>query len=473
MRKILIFRIVPRWMCVGVLILSDLFAAALANRAAMTVRDFLGGSVSLYAHIELWPFMALFVLVFAWQRLYVVAGLNPANEIRRVVWGSVLVYLFVMGAAFIVQSEHVISRGVLLLGAVGTIFLVLLFRYLIRGWFSRFDWWGEPVLVLGAGLTGQTVVRSLRRARYLGWRPVALLDDDATRQGIEYSGVPVVGTLADAPALARSMHLRSAIVAMPGASMERLRELELQCAKVFPQLIILPNFCGYASMWVQTRDLGGILGLEVQRNLLMSWPRFSKRLFDLVCCALGIAVVIPLTVIFAILIKISSPGPVFYSQERIGRNGKPFRAWKFRSMIKDADAALKVYLAEHPELLEEWERDHKLRDDPRVTFVGRILRKTSLDELPQIWNVMRGEMSLVGPRPIVHAEIAKYRDLFDLYAQVRPGISGLWQVSGRNDTTYDERVNLDAAYVRNWSIWLDAWILIRTVRVVILGKGAY
>ena len=226
-------------------------------------------------------------------------------------------------------------------------------------------------------------------------------------------------------------------------------------------------------MWVQTRDLGGILGLEVQRNLLMSWPRFSKRFFDLVSCVLGLIAVIPLTIFFSALIKLSSAGPVFYSQERIGRNGKPFRAWKFRSMIKDAEAALKVYLVEHPELQEEWERDHKLRDDPRITFVGRILRKTSLDELPQIWNVIRGDMSLVGPRPIVHAEIVKYRDLFDLYAQVRPGISGLWQVSGRNDTTYDERVNLDAAYVRNWSIWLDAWILIRTVRVVILGKGAY
>ena len=469
----ILIRLLPRWVAISILLLSDLTAAFFANRLALEARDWLGGAVILQAHFALWPFFILFVFVFAWQRLYQIAGLNPANEIRRVVWGSFLVYLFVMGSAFIVQSEHFISRGALLIGAVGTIFLVLLFRYIIRGWLSRYDWWGEPVLVLGAGLTGQTVVRSLRRARYLGWRPVALLDDDASRQGVEYSGVPVVGTLADAPSLARSMHLRSAIVAMPGATMERLRLLELQCAKVFPQLIILPNFCGYASMWVQTRDLGGILGLEVQRNLLMSWPRFSKRFFDLVSCVLGLITVIPLTIFFSALIKLSSAGPVFYSQERIGRNGKPFRAWKFRSMIKDAEAALKVYLVEHPELQAEWERDHKLRDDPRITFVGRILRKTSLDELPQIWNVIRGDMSLVGPRPIVHAEIVKYRDLFDLYAQVRPGISGLWQVSGRNDTTYDERVNLDAAYVRNWSIWLDAWILIRTVRVVILGKGAY
>jgi Undecaprenyl-phosphate galactose phosphotransferase WbaP len=473
LQSFILIRVLPRWVAISILLMSDLTASFLANHFALVARNWLGGAVILHAHFALWPFLILLLIIFGWQRLYQVAGLNPANEIRQVVWAVALVYLFVMGAAFIVQSEHTISRGVLLIGAVGTILMVLFFRYLIRGWFSRYDWWGEPVLVLGAGLTGQAVVRSLRSSRYLGWRPVALLDDDASRQGVEYSGVPVVGTLGDAPALARSMHLRSAIVAMPGATMERLRVLELQCAKVFPQLIILPNFCGYASMWVQPRDLGGILGLEVQRNLLRSYPRFSKRFFDLLCCVLGLIAVVPLTLFFAALIKFSSSGPVFYGQERIGRNGRPFRAWKFRSMVKGADDLLKEYLAKHPEFQEEWNRDHKLRNDPRITFVGHLLRKTSLDELPQIWNVIRGEMSLVGPRPIVQAEIVKYRDLFDLYVQVRPGISGLWQVSGRNDITYDERVNLDAAYVRNWSIWLDAWILIRTVRVVVLGRGAY
>lgn len=466
-------RLLPRSASAGLLLTSDLLSTCLANRFAVTMRDWLGGAVVLHAHFVLWPFLIIFAVVFAWQRLYQVAGLNPANEIRSVVWSSSLVFLLVMGAAFLVQSENQISRGALVLGAVGTILLVLCSRYLLRGWLSRYDWWGEPVLVLGAGLTGQSVVLRLREARYLGWRPVAILDDDVQHHGREYSGVPVLGCLADAPILAGSMHLRSVIVAMPGVSMERLRILEQQCSKVFPQVIILPSFCGYASLWVRPQDLGGILGLEVQRNLLRVWPRFGKRFFDLFCCVWGLSVLIPLTILIAFLIKVSSPGPVFYSQERIGRNGRSFRAWKFRSMVKDADTVLQHYFHAHPELRAEWERDHKLRDDPRVTFIGGFLRKTSLDELPQVWNVFRGDMSLVGPRPIVHAEIAKYHDLFDLYVHVRPGISGLWQVSGRNDTTYDERVMLDVSYVRNWSIWLDAWILIRTIRVVILGRGAY
>jgi Undecaprenyl-phosphate galactose phosphotransferase WbaP len=170
---------------------------------------------------------------------------------------------------------------------------------------------------------------------------------------------------------------------------------------------------------------------------------------------------------------LGSSGRVFYGQPRIGRHGVGFVAWKFRSMVTDADARLEQYLIAHPELRTEWERDHKLRDDPRITWIGRFLRRTSLDELPQLWNILRGEMSLVGPRPIVQAEVVKYGDHIALYHKVRPGLSGLWQVSGRNNTTYDERVRLDCYYVRNWSVWLDLVILSRTVRVVALGEGAY
>jgi lipopolysaccharide/colanic/teichoic acid biosynthesis glycosyltransferase len=142
-------------------------------------------------------------------------------------------------------------------------------------------------------------------------------------------------------------------------------------------------------------------------------------------------------------------------------------------MCVDAEAALKSYLDQHPELRDEWNKDHKLKDDPRITRVGKFLRRTSLDELPQLWNILRGEMSLVGPRPIVSAEVSRCGEHFDMYSKVRPGLTGLWQVSGRNDTSYEQRVNLDCYYVRNWSVWLDLYILAKTIRVVLLGKGAY
>jgi lipopolysaccharide/colanic/teichoic acid biosynthesis glycosyltransferase len=164
---------------------------------------------------------------------------------------------------------------------------------------------------------------------------------------------------------------------------------------------------------------------------------------------------------------------VFYGQERLGLGGRRFKAWKFRTMHSNADALLERYLQENAAARQEWQATHKLKHDPRVTGIGYWLRKTSLDELPQIWNVLVGEMSLVGPRPIVEAEVPKYGDHYKDYASVVPGITGLWQISGRNNTTYPQRVAYDAYYVRNWSPWLDAYILACTIRVVLLGEGAY
>jgi len=182
--------------------------------------------------------------------------------------------------------------------------------------------------------------------------------------------------------------------------------------------------------------------------------------------------IIPLLMAIVVLIKLDSSGPAFYSHQRLGVGGKHFRCWKFRTMYTNAEYVLDEFLQENPTLRAEWEQNFKLRDDPRVTRVGHFLRKTSLDELPQLWNVLRGEMSLVGPRPIVDAEIPKYGTIYEMYQRIRPGMSGFWQINGRNDTDYTERVRLDAYYVHNWSVWLDLVILARTVRIVVLGRGA-
>jgi Undecaprenyl-phosphate galactose phosphotransferase WbaP len=211
----------------------------------------------------------------------------------------------------------------------------------------------------------------------------------------------------------------------------------------------------------------------VTNRLRQPWAQAAKRVFDLtLLLALGLAT-LPLIGAIALLVRLTSPGAIFYAQERIGRHGRRFKAWKFRTMLPDADVVLSEYLQLHPGPAAEWKANHKLRFDPRVTWIGRILRSTSLDELPQIWNVLLGEMSFVGPRPIVAAEIDKYAEHYEHYLQVPPGITGLWQVSGRNNTTYDERVALDVYYVQNWSLWLDLYILGCTAKVVFLCEGAY
>ena len=201
--------------------------------------------------------------------------------------------------------------------------------------------------------------------------------------------------------------------------------------------------------------------------------RCVKRGMDLSIAAVGGLLILPLIGLICSLIKITSTGPIFYSQRRLGFGARHFQAWKFRTMVVNADEVLQDHLDTNVQLREEWARDHKLKNDPRVTWVGRWLRKTSLDELPQIWNVVLGQMSLVGPRPIVDAEVEKYGETFERYRRVVPGITGLWQISGRNNTTYQERVDLDSYYVRNWSPWLDLYILIRTIKVVLLREGAY
>ena len=208
-------------------------------------------------------------------------------------------------------------------------------------------------------------------------------------------------------------------------------------------------------------------------NVALAIPRVAKRTIDLALTSMVAAAAAPVMLVLAVAIKLTSRGPIFYCQKRIGQHGQHFFAWKMRTMVVDADKVLQNYLDKHPELQAEWERDHKLKNDPRVTLVGRFLRKTSLDELPQIWNVFKGEMSLVGPRPIVDDEIEKYGDTFNRYKRVLPGITGLWQVSGRNNTTYQERVNYDEYYVQNWSLRFDMYILMRTVRTVLLREGAY
>lgn len=201
--------------------------------------------------------------------------------------------------------------------------------------------------------------------------------------------------------------------------------------------------------------------------------RLIKRILDVIVAVLLLILALPFAAAIALAIVLEKRGPVFFAQTRIGKGKRRFRLWKFRSMVVDADAMLARHLEAHPDDLAEWRELHKLKDDPRVTRVGRLLRRCRLDELPQLVNVLRGEMSMVGPRPIVKEEIAKYGPVFPLYVQVLPGLTGLWQVSGRTRTSYRERTELDMQYMRTRTVWMDLLVLLKTVRVVLFGRGAY
>lgn len=457
---------------VSILVTSDVSALLLAGTISVYIRLAFNGQYQPSLYGQLWPFLGLFLVAYAAAGIYPAVCLSPIDELRRICLTTTFTYLVLSAGLFLFREGETYSRGVFLLAWLFSMVCVLLNRQIVRQLFSRCAWWGYPVLILGGGKTGELLIQTLQHQPSFGLKPVAILDDNPNKRG-ELLGVPILGPLSMAPVLARERDFHYAIVAMPGVRRERLLTILEQYGHTFPHLLMIPDLFGFASLWVSTKDLGGVLGLEIRQRLLLPGPRMTKALLDVVLTLIVGLLLLPATVLIALLIRLDSPGPILYGQKRLGQDNSAFIAWKFRSMVSNADEVLENYLQAHPHLRDQWQRDQKLKFDPRVTRIGHFLRRTSLDELPQLWNVLRGEMSLVGPRPIIREEIWRYGDKYDLYTKVLPGLTGLWQVSGRNNVSYDERVNLDAYYVRNWSVWLDVYILIRTIWVVIVGDGAY
>ena len=243
-------------------------------------------------------------------------------------------------------------------------------------------------------------------------------------------------------------------------------------SKQFKYIQIMLPGGPFPMSWAYPLNMQGSGGIELQNQLLLPGPHWVKTVFEILLVIVCLIVLCPVFLILAVLVKLSSPGPVFYRAKRIGQFGKPIEVWKFRTMREDADIRLDSLLNENSALADEWHRKFKLENDPRITGIGGYLRKTSLDELPQLFNVLRGEMSVIGPRPIVRKEIPYYGDSYRTFCRIKPGITGLWQISGRSDTTYEERVALDMYYIFNWSIWQDLYILARTFDAVVRRKGA-
>lgn len=459
------------WLTTGLLMLSDFTSIGVVWIAVVWGRYLLGGVFDPAIYWRLWPVLLVFLLVYRVLGLYPGVGLNPAEELRRTSAGTTLVYLLLGSTTFLVKEAETYSRAVFLAGWMLTLPTVPLSRAAVRQLFSQRPWWGYSLLILGAGQAGEAIAHALMRNTGLGLRPLAFLDDSLEGQVV--AGLPVIGGLEAAPLVARQYKIHHALVAMPTAPREELLRVIERYGSAFSHLTLIPDLFGMASLWVTPIDIGGVLGLEVRNNLLRPWSRRLKRTLDLTGVLIGGSVLLPFLAIIALLVRLDSPGSAFFGHDRLGRHGRRFRAWKFRTMVSNADRLLHQTLQASAETKAEWERNQKLKDDPRVTRLGRWLRRTSLDELPQLWNVLKGQMSLVGPRPIVESEVGRYSDRFDLYTQVLPGITGLWQVSGRNATSYQERISLDTYYVRNWSLWLDLYLLARTVWAVMWGKGAY
>ncbi|NLJ08857.1 MAG: undecaprenyl-phosphate galactose phosphotransferase WbaP [Treponema sp.] len=455
-------------------IISDFLAIMLSFGAGFfLVNAYDLSIINFKSFVTYWPFVPAFILLFYVNNLYPGVSLAPAEELRRFAVGSVVghgaILLFMaIDAGYSITPEMI----AFFISWIFSVWLLLICRSITRASISRTRIWGIPAVIYGCGQSGKLVADRLLDSPSVGYRPVLFLDDDPAT-GEYYRDIPIIHDTSLGPYLVQTYNIKMAIVAMPGTDRHRLADILDESVSAFKYNVLIPDFFGMTNMWMSVRDFDGILGLATSQQLLMPWNRLKKRALDLFLVSLGGILLMPLFLIIALLIKLSSPGPVLYKHTRIGRNGKPFKAYKFRSMVVDADKRLKELLEKDPEARKEWEATFKLKNDPRITSIGRFLRKTSFDEFPQLINILRNEMSLVGPRPIVEAEIARYGKSFKRVFSVKPGLTGLWQVSGRSDTDYNERVAYDTFYIQSWSIWLDVWILYKTIGVVLHGKGAY
>lgn len=334
--------------------------------------------------------------------------------------------------------------------------------------------WQRPVIIVGAGKTAELICTAFERDKGLGYKVVGVLEDAWQERPLAHR-VSYLGDFSCAEEVVRNSGVRDVVLAVPGISRPQLMELMYRLQPHVRHLTIVPDLFGVpmANMTVDTLFDEKTVLLRVHNNLLRQRNRVCKRIFDLAACMIGGFFILPLLAVLAVAVWLSSSGPIVFSHQRVGQNGKMFPCYKFRTMVSNGEKVLQRYFAMHPEAKEEWERDFKLKEDPRVTRVGSFLRKTSLDELPQLVNVLCGDMSLVGPRPIIEAEVERYEEYIQDYYIVKPGITGLWQVSGRSDIDYPERVRMDSWYVRNWSVWLDLILLFKTVGIVAVRKGAY
>ncbi len=458
---------------VGILMATDIFCLATAVAISVMLKAALAGPVEWGAYLHLWPAIPIFLVIYASVGLYSVIALCAPEEIRRVTISSAVAFVVLAALTVTQRGGRSPVTWTLVLAVVLTIVLIPLMRFSVRSWFGRRQWWGYPAVLFGSGSHLRAALKVLLEHPGGGLIPVAIAAESAWDAEFPGCSLPLVSAEELAAVQSRNPGATCAVVAIPGFAARDVAELIGRRCANFPKVFVLHPFSGVAGTSVQSRHMAGELVLEVDQHIYASKRLAVKAVLDRLLAIAGLIVLSPLFAVIALTIAIESGRPILFGHRRLGKGNASFRAWKFRTMVKDADEALKRHLEANPELRREWEETHKLRDDPRVSRVGSFLRRTSLDELPQLFNVAAGEMSIVGPRPIVTGEISKYGDDIDLYCLVKGCITGLWQVSGRNDTTYAERVALDTYYIRNWSLWLDLSILARTVTAVLFRQGAY
>lgn len=428
-----------------------------------------------YMHfLSLWWIPTVFIFFIFYEALYD-STLPFWDEARVLVKSVSLATITLLAIVTLGKMGDIVSRVVLLGLWAASVFLFPLFRLWGKKCLYTTGIRKEKVLIIGAGNAGKLALEGLQREMHMGYDIIGFLDDDPGKVGSSIHGKKVLGKVSEYPRFIREFRIKTIIIAIPSLPPDKISALTAGVQNYAANTMLIPDLRGIALINTDLFHLflEEIFLINIRNNLKSFTNRFIKRLFDLSVGILSLPFILLIIGIIGIIIRLESRGAPIYAHERIGRKGNPFKCFKFRTMQSDAEDKLKQMLEGDEILRHEWETTWKLRDDPRVTKIGRYLRKSSLDELPQIFNVLRGEMSLVGPRPYLPRELTQIRENVKVIGSAKPGITGLWQVSGRSDTGYPYRVKLDLWYVMNWSLWLDIAIIFKTIRVVLKAEGAY
>jgi Undecaprenyl-phosphate galactose phosphotransferase WbaP len=460
---------------VVVLAAADVCALLLAGLLAYLVWALPERGQSLALYLEVAPVIALFVIGYALAGLYPGLGLGPVETLRRLTCVTLVGFLLLAAFAFALKLPPLYSRATFGIALVFSLVIVPAARGTVVAFARRWHWWMEPVVIVGTGERAMRVIQSLHRTDGLGYRAVAVIasgPEESMAQDV--IGVPVVGGVEEGRSLA-AQGIRIALLETRRADPARERAIVDRLQREFRHVVLIREYDDLPVEGLQIRNLGSLVGIEYSNNLIVPRNQMIKRALDLAIASVALLIAAPIILACALVVRILDGAPSFFVQDREGLDGRRIAVPKVRTMRRDAEEQLAASLAGDPELRREWEATYKLRRDPRlIPGMGRVLRQFSVDELPQLWSVLRGDMSLVGPRPFPDYHLKEFSPAFqELRRRVRPGITGLWQVTIRNDGGTSEQESYDSYYIRNWSVWLDLWILFRTAAAVTSGRGAY
>lgn len=472
---------VPRYVAPIILCMADYVAIVISLFCACFFR-----SEVVPLLFPLWPvFTANEFYVFVGAPLiYLLFFLYDGSYTRRLpLWQGVervfCICFYVSALAillmyFLGKAEQ-ISRLVVCMSWLFSLVTLCLTRIVVKRILIAAGFWQRPVIIVGAGKTAELLCRAFERDKGLGYKVIGVLED-AWHERPLLQQIPHLGTFSEAEKVIKRSGVQDVILAVPGVERGELVELMYRLQPYARNLTVVPDLFGIpmGNMTIDTLFDEKTVLLRIHNNLLRKRNRICKRLFDLVFGSILLALLMIPMVCISSLIRLDSCGKAFFNAQRIGLKGKFFTCYKFRTMHENSEDLLNEYLDSCPRAKQEWDEYAKLRQhDPRVTRLGLFLRKYSLDELPQLINVIEGTMSLVGPRPYLPREKDNMQLYFDDITSTVPGVTGLWQVSGRNDVSFEQRLEMDSWYVRNWSVWLDLVILAKTFHVVLGRKGAY